>query len=48
MRCDEAQQLISAGIDGELSRTNADELREHTQAGARSCRLGWNRACAWH
>ena len=36
MRCDEAQQLISAGIDGELSRTNADELREHTQACA-SC-----------
>ncbi len=36
MRCDEAQQLISAGIDGELSRTNAEELREHTQACA-SC-----------
>jgi anti-sigma factor RsiW len=32
MRCDEAQQLISAGIDGELTRTSADELREHTQA----------------
>jgi len=36
MRCDEAQQLISAGIVGELSRTNAEELREHTQACA-SC-----------
>src|SRR5262245_42933289 len=30
MRCDEAQQLISASIDGEVSDTNAEKLREHT------------------
>lgn len=32
MRCDEAQQLISASIDGEVSDTSADKLREHTAA----------------
>jgi anti-sigma factor RsiW len=31
MHCDEAQQLISAGIDGEISDTSADKLREHTE-----------------
>jgi anti-sigma factor RsiW len=32
MHCDEAQQLISASIDGEVSNASADELREHTAA----------------
>jgi anti-sigma factor RsiW len=32
MHCDEAQQLISASIDGEVSNTNAEELRAHTAA----------------
>jgi anti-sigma factor RsiW len=31
MQCDEAQQLISAGIDGEISDTSAEKLREHTE-----------------
>ena len=31
MQCDEAQQLISAGIDGEISDANAEKLREHTE-----------------
>jgi anti-sigma factor RsiW len=36
MHCDEAQQLISAGIDGEISDTSAEKLREHTETCA-SC-----------
>lgn len=32
MRCDEAQQLISASIDGEVSDASVAKLREHTQA----------------
>jgi anti-sigma factor RsiW len=32
MHCDEAQQLISASIDGEVSNASADELREHMAA----------------
>lgn len=36
MQCDEAQQLISAGIDGEISDTSAEKLREHTE-GCASC-----------
>ncbi len=31
MHCDEAQQLISAGIDGEISDASAEKLREHTE-----------------
>jgi anti-sigma factor RsiW len=31
MQCDEAQQLISAGIDGEISDASAEKLREHTE-----------------
>jgi anti-sigma factor RsiW len=31
MRCDEAQQLISASIDGEVSDASTEKLREHTQ-----------------
>ena len=36
MQCDEAQQLISAGIDGEISDASAEKLREHTE-GCVSC-----------
>jgi anti-sigma factor RsiW len=32
MHCDEAQQLISASIDGEVSNASAHELREHMAA----------------
>jgi anti-sigma factor RsiW len=32
MRCDEAHQLISASIDGEVSDANAEQLREHTES----------------
>jgi anti-sigma factor RsiW len=32
MRCDEAQQLISASIDGEVSDVSAEKLREHTDS----------------
>ncbi len=36
MHCDEAQQLISAGIDGEISDASAEKLREHTE-GCANC-----------
>src|SRR5262245_55035967 len=36
MRCDEAHQLISASIDGEVSAASAEKLREHTD-GCTAC-----------